>query len=149
MENKNNTNNINAENYLNGYLDYYEGKSILNKKRYSAFVVLNIVISALIPFATLFIDVYIPAKYIVAMMGSTITIISALNSTFGYHKHWIEYRTVAESLKHQKVLYMNNCYPYNVENKGELLILMINSILELENRNWKSIELNLIKSAKT
>lgn len=146
--NMDNINGINAENYLNSYLAYYDHKSVTNKKRYTCLVLLDIIISALIPFTALFIDVFVPAKYIVALMGSSITIVTALNTTFGYHKLWIEYRTVAEALKHQKVLYINNCNPYNDENKRELLIFIVNSILEKENRNWKSIELSLIKSDK-
>ncbi len=143
-----NMNSINAENYLDSYLAYYDEKSIRNKKRYTCLVLLDIVISAMIPFAALFIDVFSPAKYIVALMGSCITIVTALNTTFGYHKLWIEYRTVAEALKHQKDLFINNCNPYNEDNKRELLLFIVNSILEKENRNWKSIELSLVKSVK-
>ncbi len=144
-----NVSGINAENYLDSYLAYYDAKSIKNKKRYTCLVLLDIIISAMIPFAALFIDVFGPAKYIVALMGSCITIATALNTTFGYHKLWIEYRTVAETLKHQKDLYINNCNPYNDDNKRELLLFVVNSILEKENRNWKSIELSLIKPVKT
>ncbi len=144
-----NVSGIDAENYLDSYLAYYDEKSIKNKKRYTCLVLLDIIISAMIPFATLFIDIFGAAKYIVALMGSCITIVTALNTTFGYHKLWIEYRTVAEALKHQKDLYINNCNPYNDDNKKELLLFIVNSILEKENRNWKSIELSLVKSVKS
>ncbi len=147
--NRNNENDRNAENYLNGNLTYYDEKSVLNKKRYTLLVVLDITLSALIPFTTLFIDIFSGAKYIVALMGSVITVVSAFNATFGYHKLWIEYRMVAEALKHQKDLYINSCNPYNCHNKGEILISIVNSILEKENSNWRSTELSLVKPDKT
>lgn len=140
---------LNAENYINVYLKYYDSKSVAYKKRFLVLTVSDIILSAMIPFVVLFIDGFSAAKYIVALMGSIITIVKGLNTAFGYHKLWIEYRTVAEALKHQKDLYINNCSPYNGQNKKELLVIIVNSILENENRNWKTIELSLTKSEKS
>ncbi|PKM51447.1 MAG: DUF4231 domain-containing protein [Firmicutes bacterium HGW-Firmicutes-7] len=131
-----------AENYLLDYLEYYDKKSISYKKWYSVLVVLDIVISAFIPFATLFIDNFSYTKYIVAFMGSVVTIVSAFKTTFGFHKNWVEYRTTAELLKYHKYLFETQSTPYCEENKGELLILNVNSIVIKENRNWRSFELN-------
>lgn len=135
-----------AENYLLGYLEYYDKKSISYKKWYSILVVLDIVISAFIPFTTLFIDDFSSTKYIVAFMGSVVTIVSAFKTTFGFHKNWVEYRTTAEILKYHKYLFETQSSPYCEENKEELLILNVNSIVVKENRNWRSFELNNKKS---
>jgi len=137
-----------AENYLYEYLKYYDHKSMSNKKWYTILVVLYTVISAFIPFTILFIDVYYPTKYIVAFMGSFITIVSAFKTTFGFHKNWVQYRTTTEILKYHKCLYETCSAPYNGANKGEQLISNVNSIVEKENKNWRSIELNVKKSSK-
>jgi len=142
-----NGNKGNAENYLLEYLQYYDEKSISYKKWYTIFVVLDIVISAFIPFATLFIDIFSPTKYIVAFMGSVITIVSAFKTAFRFHISWVQYRTTAEILKYHKYLFETESYPYKGENRGELLISNVNSIVEKENRNWRSIELNNKKSS--
>jgi hypothetical protein len=107
--------------------------------------VADTIISAFIPFATLFIDVYLPAKFVVAFMGCIITVVSAFLSIFGFHKNWVEFRTTAEILKYHKYLYKTCSTPYNKTNKDELLILNVNTIVEKENRNWRSIELNIKK----
>ncbi len=135
-----------AEEYLLNYLKYYDSRSISCKKWYLFFVVLDTVISAFIPFTALFIDTFAFTQYIIAFMGSVITIVSTLNTTFGFHKNWVEYRTTAEILKYHKYLYETDSSPYDGDNKEKLLISGINSIVEKENRNWRSIELNTRKN---
>lgn len=135
-----------AEEYLLNHLEYYDNKSISCKKWHLTFVVLDTVISAFIPFTALFIDAFASTQYIIAFMGSVITIVSTLNTTLGFHKNWVEYRTTAEILKYYKYLYETSSSPYDGENKETLLISSTNSIIAKENRNWRSIELNTKKN---
>lgn len=136
-----------AENYLLEYLEYYDEKSISCKRWYTVLIIIDTVISAFIPFSTLFIDIFTSAKYMVAFMGSIVTIVSVLNTTFGYHKNWVEYRTAAEILKYHMCLFETESSPYNSENRQELLISNVNSIVGKENRAWRSLELH--KQKKT
>ena len=79
-------------------------------------------------------------------MASLITIASSIKTTFGFHKNWVEYRTTAEILKYHKYLFETKSAPYKGENKVELLISNVNSIVEKENRSWRTIELESKKA---
>ncbi len=144
----NDKNRLYARNYLYRNLNYYDKKAASNKKLYNLFIILEIVISAFIPFAALFNDVFFQTKYIVALMGSFITILSAFKTSFDLHKKWVEYRTMAEILEYHKRLYLIESAPYNKSNKHELLISNVNSIVEKENRTWRSVELSVKKSSR-
>lgn len=134
--------NTNPEAYLTEALEFYDSKSILYKKWYTVLVTLDIITSALIPFITLFFDKFHAARYIVALMGSFITIISTFKATFRFHEKWIDYRSTAETLKYHKYLFETESSPYKGEGKVELLISNIHLIVDKENKNWRSVELN-------
>lgn len=142
VSNMDNFNKNSAREYLTKNYDYYDIKAISCKSRYTILIIIDITISAFIPFATLFIDIFLPAKYIIAFMGCIVTIVSSLSVTFGFHKNWIEYRTTAEILKFHQYLYETKSAPYDGQNRESILISNVHSIVEIENKNWRSILLN-------
>lgn len=136
-----------AKEYLENYLLYYDKKSTSCKRWYTLLIGLDIIISAFIPFASLYIDTYPSAKYIIAFMGSLATTASAFIATFGFHKNWVEYRSTAEILRFHKYLFETRSAPYNGENTEELLISNVKDIFMIENKSWRSAELNNRKKA--
>lgn len=128
--------------FLNHEIQWYDDESILYKKWYTCLVVVDIIISALIPFTTIFITNFPFTQYIVALMGSIVTIISGFLATFQFHEKWIEYRITAENLKHHRSLFNIGVYPYNSDDKIDLLIKNIIAIIHKENTNWVSNEKN-------
>ena len=132
-----------AKAYLMQTLEWYDKKSILYKRWYTTLIVLNIITSALIPFVTLFMDIFSITRYIVALMGSIVTIISTFKATFGFHEKWVWYRSTTEILRYHKYLFETECAPYKGEDKNQLLVSNVYSIVNKENRKWKSVELNI------
>lgn len=131
-----------AINYIEDQYHYYDKKSISCKKQYYVLVSLHIMTSALIPFIALLIDVWPLARYIVAFMGSIVSILSAFKISFGLHNNWIEYRTTAETLKFHEYLFITASSPYDNDDREKLLINNVNLIVKEENRSWRSAELN-------
>lgn len=128
-------------------LNWYGTKSKKYKSIYNYLVGIDIVISALIPFVSIFITTHPFSQYIVALMGSCVTIISGFLATFQFHDLWIEYRITAERLKHLKTLFELNVYPYDGIDKIERFISDMSTIEDKENMSWSYIKNNC--SSKT
>lgn len=137
-----NSNSYSAVEYLESNLNYYDTKAISNKKWYTTLIIIDTTISALIPFTTLFIDMFSTVKYLIAFMGSVATILSSLKAALGFHKNWIEYRTTEEMLKFHRYLYETNSSPYDTQEREKILISNVHTIVETENRHWRSALLN-------
>ncbi len=122
---------------LEQQISWYDTKSQDSKKHFQLCYFFDIALSASIPFLTLFVSNYGFVKYFVAFIGTITTIISALSATFKFHKNWIEYRTTAETLKHEKYLYLTKAHPYeNSKDRFEKLVQNIESLISTENTNW-------------
>lgn len=115
---------------------WYCKKASKYKKLYFSFIIADIVLSAMIPFLALFIDVWGKANYLIAFIGSVVTIISGVISTFQYQKKWIEYRTTAETMKHTQYLYLTKTEPYNRDDCFSIFVQNIESLISSENTNW-------------
>ncbi len=131
-----------AMQYLKDSLKYYDKKSISCKRWYTALISADVILSAFIPFATLFFDDYANTKFIVALMGSLVTIASSVRAKFAFQEDWVEYRTTTEILKYHRYLYDTLSPPYNKKNKDELLITKVNEICMNENKCWRDMKLN-------
>lgn len=121
---------------LEDQIDWYEKKATANKKWYFTLVVFDIVLSAAIPLSTLFIDLFSNVTYLVALLGTIVTVISGALSTFQFQKNWIEYRTTSETLKHEKYLFLSNVEPYKQDNKDSIFINNVESLISKETTNW-------------
>lgn len=99
--------------------------------------ILQIIAAASIPFLTGFItDETTDMKHVVAAIGAFIAIISGILSLYKFQENWIQYRTVAESLKHQKYLFLTKTYPYNTDDAHHVLVETIESLISQENTKW-------------
>ncbi|MDT8717771.1 DUF4231 domain-containing protein [Clostridium sp. 19966] len=143
------SNKYTAEEYLEETYNYYDTKAVSNKRWYTTLVIIDTVISAFIPFATLFMDSFSSIKYIIAFMGSIATILSTLKATFAFQKNWVGFRTTSEILKFHRYLYKTKSSPYDEDNRDHILISNIHSIIETENKNWRSLLLNNPKVSKS
>lgn len=138
-----------AMQYLNISLKYYDKKSISCKKWYAVLILVEIILSAFIPFTTLFFNSFPITKYIVALIGSIITIASSSRAKFSFQEQWVQYRTATEILKYHMMLYKTSSPPYENRDKDELLINKVNEICMDENKSWRNMKLNMLKKTDT
>jgi hypothetical protein len=75
------------------------------------------------------------------VLGALIAILASLLGLYNYQELWIEYRTVTESLKHEKFIFLTKSEPYHLENAFSLLVNNVESLISKENTKWsKSIK---------
>jgi hypothetical protein len=125
---------------LENEIVWYEKKSRKNKRYYYFLRVIELVSAALIP---LLIN-YLSGE--TALLKSTIEVLSiiivistGMLSLFQFHELWTEYRTNAESLKHEKYLYLSASRPYDKGDKFKLLVERVERLISIENSRWQDI----------
>jgi len=137
-----------TEEYIKGRLDdqlsWYSKKSRSNQKWFKGLRLIEITSAALIPFFS----GMNASPYLISGLGVLITVIAAVTALFKYQEHWIEYRTIAEQLKHEKYLYLTRVQPYDSEDNFQQLVGRVESLISKENSSWASTERKRVDSQK-
>ncbi len=135
---------MNEEAYFNERLEneiaWYEKKSKKNKQNYYFFRVLEFFSAALIPFLINFITGETELlKIVVEILGIIVIVSAGVISLFRFNELWTEYRTNAESLKHEKYLYLTSAKPYDTKEKFKVLVERVERLISIENSRWQEL----------
>lgn len=82
-------------------IDWYNIKSISNKRKYILLTIVSVSMSTVIPILTLYLSVYddILIKMCIAIFSSIITAISSILALSKYKELWVQYRENCEIVK--------------------------------------------------
>jgi len=138
---------MDAEEYLKDRLDeqmnWYDKKSMWHQKRFKRLRFIEVIAAAIIPLvAGNITSQTLELKVLVGILGVIITIIAGAVALNKYQEHWIEYRTTAESLKHQKFLFLTKTAPYHTDEAFNFLVETVEGLISKENSKW-------VRQAKT
>jgi len=130
---------------LEDQLAWYSAKSRAARKTFKRIKVAEIVAAALIPFFTGKSWPYI--GYVIGGMGVMITVLEGILHLNQYQENWTNYRNTAESLKHEKFLYLAKAGAYaNATDMRALLAERTEALISQENSQWVAA---LQKSSQT
>lgn len=122
---------------LDSQIDWYGKKSAINKKYFRLCQVILLVMAMLITLSGTFNGQDFPfVAYLVPFLGASIAVISGLLGLFKFQENWMEYRTVSESLKHEKYLFLTKSEPYHDAKAFGLLVNRVENLISKENTNW-------------
>ena len=124
---------------LDDQINWYDKKSISKQKKYKVFKLIEIILASLIPFLAIFSRDYGVITYAIASAGTLITIIESWLNISKYHENWIEYRSICETLKHEKYMFITNTGIYNTDESFKFLVERVESIISKENVNWANL----------
>lgn len=136
---------ITEEKYLNERLDeqlgWYDRKSGWNQRWFRRTQLVQIIAAALIPFVSGLSGAISPSseQYIlqtVGVLGMAIAIATAVGSLFKFQENWVQYRTTAEQLRHERFMFLTGVEPYNGSNAFALLVQRIEGLISKENAVW-------------
>ena len=134
---------MNIQNYLNDRVEnqihYYESKSALNKQYYLFFKIAQLSAATLLPFFSVFLSDYSWMKYVIAFLGSVVTILEGVLATGKYHEKWIIYRSTGETLRQEKFLFMMQAGNYTGPDAVEQFVNKIEFSLGKENIGWQQL----------
>jgi hypothetical protein len=143
---------MNQEEYIANRVDdqiyWYDGKSQKAQKNYKRLKIAEMVCSASIPILVTFWNslAYIPP--VVAILGAVVTVLTGIHGLYNFHENWIEYRSTAETLKHEKFMYLTQSGIYKEnENAFNQFVERVESIISRENINWA--QLNVSEATKS
>ena len=130
-------------NRVNDQINWYDKKSMLSQKKYKFFTFISIFCSALTPVAANLLIADYAYRLIVSMLGVIVTLSQAIINMSKYNEQWIEYRTVCETLKQEKYMFIVSAGVYRDYSDYETFIYFterIESIISQENVNWANIK---------
>lgn len=125
---------------LNVQINWYDKKSILAQKKYKLFTFFTILCTSLTPVAANLILSTQISKYVVSFLGVFATLSQGIINMSKYNENWIEYRTVCETLKKEKYMFLTNAGVYHdIEDSFVYFAERTESIISQENLNWANI----------
>lgn len=134
---------MNEEEYLTSRLDdqinWYDKKSQTNQKLFKRLKISEIIIAGIIPFLAGIGSIIPYHSLIIGALGVIIALLVGLSSLYKFQENWIEYRTTAETLKHEKYLFLAKCTPYDRDDSFQTLVQRIESIISKENSQWSRL----------
>ena len=121
-------------------INWYEKKSKINKRFYYLIRTIEFTSAALIPLLINFLtnDVDL-LKNIIEVLGFIVVISTSTISLFQFNELWTAYRTNAESLKHEKYLFLSSIKPYDTNQKHEILVERVERLISTENSRWQEL----------
>ncbi len=124
------------QNRIDDQINWYSKKSQLNQKWFKRLKIVEIASAAIIPFLAGIGPAFPYYQIVVGSLGVIIAVSAGISSVYKFHENWIEYRTTAETLKHEKYLYLAKCPPYEGDDSFGKLVQRAESIISKENSQW-------------
>lgn len=116
-------------------VNWYDTKSAKNKKLYLFFQWGVIVLSAIVP--VLVVSLTQGLKWVTAAIAAILAIGTAGLKTFKFQENWINYRTIAETLKKEKYFYEAELDDYrDSSGKESLFVERVESLISREHSLW-------------
>lgn len=119
---------------LDDQLSYYDRSSLKAQRNYKILKTLTFVLAGLVPVSAAF-----PAvpKWVPALLGFGVLLSEGLLQLNQYEQHWQLYRSTAESLKHEKFLFLAAAGPYaDAANPRRMLAEQVESLVSTEHARW-------------
>ena len=119
-------------------ISWYDIRSSKNKRYYQWFQWAAIIISASLPAQV----VLVPEKFkwITVIVSIVLAIATTALKTFKFEENWINYRTIAETLKKEKHYYDAGAIEYDTaEDRERLFVERVEALISRENTLWMAI----------
>ena len=127
-------------------INYYDKESGHAKRMFYRLKTATLALSVSIPVASGFVAYYpaigtLKTSIFTALLGGTIALLEGIQQLKQYHQNWITYRSTAESLKHEKYLYIGKAGPYATANDPHALLTeTVESLVSQEHAKWSSVQ---------
>lgn len=123
---------------LDEQLAWYDRKSSWNQKWFRRTQLVQIVVAALIPFIS-GLGALIPNNWgltLVGVLGIVIAIATATSTLYKFQENWVQYRTTAEQLRHERFMFLTGVEPYNGTGTFSFLVQRVEGLISKENAAW-------------
>lgn len=120
---------------LEDQIAWYDRQSARCQQRFKVLKALELAAAAAIPVVAGF---GVPV-YVAGILGAVVVVTEGVLHVNQYHQNWITYRSTAESLKHEKYLFLAGADVYSGSRKPlRLLAERIEGLISQEHARWIS-----------
>jgi hypothetical protein len=134
---------ITKDDYLEERLEHqivwYDSKSSQCQKVYKRLKRTEVILATAIPLISGIASKIEFLPIVVGLLGASIAVIEGFLNIGKYHENWIEYRSICETLKHEKYMFFAKAGVYVGENPFQMLVERIESVISHENVNWAQV----------
>lgn len=128
---------------LEDQIRWYDSKSVAAQNNYKRLRMTEMIFSASIPVLVTFWSSKQGVPIAVAILGACVAVFAGIHGLFNFQENWIEYRSTAEILKHEKYMFLTNSGIYqDNSNAFNQLVERTESIISRENINWAQLNSN-------
>jgi hypothetical protein len=117
---------------LEDQLRWYDRRSGWAQRAYKRTKVVELVVAASVPVLA---GVAAP-KVITAGMAAVVVVLEAVQQLYQWHTNWVQYRSTAEALKHEKYLYIAQAGPYAGADRRAVLATRLEGLISQEHAKW-------------
>lgn len=118
---------------LKSQLQWYDARSESAQSAYRRVKVAQLVVGALVPVVVLLpgVNPVIPAG-----LGAVVVLLEGLQQLYQWQTNWVQYRSTAESLKHEMFLFLAASGPYRGEDRARVLAERVEGLVSQEHARW-------------
>lgn len=135
---------INEEVYLRDRVDdqiaWYDSRSHGNKQAFLTLRVVEVVTAACIPLLSGYLTRLSALQFVVGVLGPVVAIIAGLLGLFQFQENWVNYRSTAEALKHEKFLYLARVEPYDAGEPFPRFVQRFEEMISKEQASWVPVQ---------
>jgi Protein of unknown function (DUF4231) len=116
---------------------------------YKRLKIVQIIVGAMIPFlagfqeqlrAALADELDLLPALLIAALGVIVVVLEGVQHLNQYQKTWLDYRSTAEALKHEKFLFLAGAGPYaDVDDRRARLAERVEELIASEHSRWVSV----------
>lgn len=118
---------------LEDQLGWYDRTSSRSQKRFKMLKIITLVLAGLVPVSA---ALDMPSA-VAAVLGFGILVAEGLLQINQYEQHWLMYRGTAESLKHEKYLYLAKAGSYaDAADPQRMLAEKVEALVAQEHARW-------------
>ena len=119
---------------LEDQISWYDRKSGDNQRYYKWLKLLEIAIAAALPVVA---AVHSPV-WVTGGLAAVIVVLEGAQHLYQFQEHWINYRSTAEALKHERFLYLAEAGPYAEGDRHTQLAERLEGLTSQEHAKWTS-----------
>ncbi|HVE95521.1 MAG TPA: DUF4231 domain-containing protein [Pseudonocardiaceae bacterium] len=117
---------------LEDQLGWYDRKSVAAQSAYKRVKLSQLIVGAAVPVCA---GLQVSAA-ITATLAAYVVVAEGAQQLYQWQTNWVLYRATAESLKHEKYLYLAAAGPYNTDDRHRVLAERLEGLVSQEHAKW-------------
>lgn len=117
---------------LEDQLGWYDRKSVACQRSYKRVKLAQLIVGAAVPVAA---GIELPAA-VTATLAAFVVVAEGAQQLYQWQTNWVLYRSTAETLKHEKYLYLAAAGPYSGDDRHRVLAERLEGLVSQEHAKW-------------